>query len=703
MKLIIQPGRWLQSLPLRTNRRLQSAITVAIIFVITYLILAVVTMPARVRLEVGRPSSRTIYAPRDFIDEYVTEQLRQAAEEAVPDVYDYDEAVRDGAVADLEFFFQKTLSLQADASLEPEDRLTRLQQLFSGAIPASPDLKVFLAVERETLRDLQLRLAGLVEEIMEQGIKEGGVETARRYAYQEIALFPFSAEVKRVSEKMLDPLITPNMLPNPAATALNRELARQQVEPVLILRGTLLISEGETVTAKHLAQLSGLGLVRGGQTDYPAFFGLLILLLILFTVIGIYLAVFVKNIFDSLSAQLLLGLVLIVTLIFAIAATYFSGYLIPVAMGAILITVMFGYKPAVMMNVVLSVLVGLITGGDFVFVVVALVGGMVAIFGVSRISQRSDLAKAGIYVSAANVAVIVASFLLLGNLHLEYSFIKEFGYGLLAGIGNGIFSAVIAIGLLPYLESGFGLTTAITLLELSNPNKPLLRQLQMKAPGTYYHSIMVGNLAEAAAEVVGADPLLARVGAYYHDIGKLKRPYFFTENQLAGDNPHEKISPNLSALIIASHVKDGLELGRRHRLPALILDIIAQHHGTGLISFFYQQALESGRPEEVPVEKFRYEGPLPQTKEAAIIALADAVEAGVRSLSKPVGSRVEGLIRRIIKEKLNDGQMDECDLTLKELDKIGDSFVYILSGIYHSRVEYPEKDLRAEIERSAAR
>lgn len=703
MKIRFQPGQWLlKPLLVRTDRRIQSAVMVSIIFLITYLLLAVVTMPARVNMEVGRPSTRTVYAPRDFIDEYVTEQLRRAAEEAVPEVFDYDEAVLIGATAALDAFFAEALALQADASLDTEEKIVSLQQLFTETM-SGPALEAFLALDPGTLRDLRERLAGLVEEIMEQGIREGGVETARRYAYQAIALFPFSSEVKRVSEKLVDPLIAPNMLPNPAATVLNRDLARRQVEQVVILRGTLLISEGETVTAKQLAQLTSLGLVRGAQADYPAFLGLFLLLAVLFAVVGIYLAIFVKNVFENLSLLLLLGLVLIITLIFAIAATYFSGYLIPVAMGVILITVMFGYKPALVMNVVFAVLVGLVTGGDFAFILVALLGGLVAIFGVSRVSQRGDLAKTGIYVAGANTAVIIAAFLLMGNLHFEYSFIKEFGSSLLAGIGNGIFSAVVAIGLLPYLESGFGLTTSITLLELSNPNNPLLRQLQMKAPGTYYHSVMVGNLAEAAAEAVGADALVTRVGAYYHDIGKLKRPYFFTENQLSGANPHQRISPNLSALIIGSHVKDGIEMGRRHRLPAVILDIIGQHHGTSLISFFYQLALENGDPEKVPVEKFRYDGPLPQTKEAAIITLADAVEAGVRSLSKPVGSRVDALIRRIIKDKLNDGQMDECDLTLKELDKIGDSFVYILSGIYHTRVEYPEKDLRAEIERSASR
>jgi cyclic-di-AMP phosphodiesterase PgpH len=374
-----------------------------------------------------------------------------------------------------------------------------------------------------------------------------------------------------------------------------------------------------------------------------------------------------------------------------------------VAMGVILITVIYGYKLAVLMNLIFALLVALITGGEFVYLLPALIGGLVAIYAVSRVSQRSDLAKAGLYVAASNTAVIISLFLFMGNLSLEYGFLRDLGYALVAGIANGLLSSIIAIGMLPYLESAFGVTTAITLLELSNPNHPLLRQLLSRAPGTYYHSMMVCNLAEAAAEAVGADALLTRAGAYYHDIGKLKRPYFFTENQLSGRNPHEKISPNLSALIIGAHVKDGVELARKHRLPSVITDIIRQHHGSSLISFFYQQALEANGQENVSIDKFRYEGPLPQTKEAAIIMLADAVEAGIRSLSKPAGSRVETLIRRIIKEKLNDNQMDESDLTLKELDQIGDAFVNIMAGIYHTRIEYPEKDLKAEFERSAVK
>jgi hypothetical protein len=271
---------------------------------------------------------------------------------------------------------------------------------------------------------------------------------------------------------------------------------------------------------------------------------------------------------------------------------------------------------------------------------------------------------------------------------------------LILGSVNGILSSILTNGAVPYLESAFGITSSVRLLELSNPGNPLLRRLQIEAPGTYHHSLLVGNLAEAAADAVGGDSLLVRVAAYYHDIGKMKRPYFFIENQM-GDNPHDKIAPTLSTLILTSHVKDGVELAREHKLPQGIVEIIEQHHGDSLCSFFYHKAVEGNKNENITEDDFRYEGPKPQTKEAAIVMLADAVEAAVRSLQNRTPGRVEGLVRKIIKDKLMDGQLDESDLTLKDLDNIAGAFIRVLSGIFHNRIEYP--DVTREMERRKTR
>ncbi|NLA12163.1 MAG: HDIG domain-containing protein [Firmicutes bacterium] len=687
--------------PLRWDLGVQRLALAAVVFAVLYLLLVVVCIPGRVNVELNRPSPKTIYAPREAIDEYTTGQLRQAAAAAVPEVFDYIPTVEEEALGAVADFFARVAEIRDDIELSGDEKIGAFQALFDTELPAST--AEALHSEKVILLDLENRLKEALKEVFEQGVKINGVETAQKQIEHEIALFPFDVRLKQVAEKLAAPLVKPNMIANYDATAANQETARQAVDPVILQRDTLIVSEGELVTEKQIAQLESLGLLRGKQADYGGIIGLFVLLLIIFILVSIYLSQYLRNVYDSPKMLLLLGLVVIITLLITILATYFSPFWIPAAMGVILVTVMFGYRLAVLMNLVFALLVGFITGSEISYLLIALTGGLAAIYAVSRVSQRGDLAKAGLYVAGTNAATILAQFLFWGSLSLETGVLKELGYALVAGVGSGLLSSIIAIGLLPYLESAFGLTTSITLLELSNPNHPLLRRLQTTAPGTYYHSMMVCNLAEAAAEAVNADPLLTRVGAYYHDIGKIKRPYFFTENQLSGENPHDKISPNLSAMIIRLHIKDGVELARKYRLPLVIEDIIRQHHGTSLIAYFYQQAVESSNGEQVFIDNFCYEGPLPQTKEAAIIMLADAVEAGARSLAKPVGIRVEGLIRRIIKDKLNSGQMDECDLTLKELDQIGDTFAKIMAGIYHTRVEYPEKDLRAEIEGSALR
>ncbi len=689
-----------RSVSFRDNIMLQKIALAAALFLAIYLLLIISSMPARLDLSIGRPSPKTIYASRDTIDEYTTNRLRESAADSVSSVYNDNPAVLENALEQIDQFFEAVFEIKADEEAEYDDKIYALQELTEEELPEST-LEALL-IEQATLLSMQRRLSSVVTEIFQQGIREEDLQSTRRRVTQEIALLPFNSELKRIAEQLVLPMVEPNRFLDVAATEAMREQARQEVEPVIVLRNTLIVSEGEPVTAQQMALLESMGLLRGRQADYFGYVGLFFLLLIVFIVVTIYIRIFVNHVFRSPPYLTLMGLVVIITLVFAIAATYFSGYLIPVAIGVILLTVLFGYKLAVIINLVFALFVGLITSGDFAFVIVAMLGGMVSIYAVSTLSQRSDLARAGFFVAVTNAGVIVSIFFFFGNVSLETDSLVSLGYSVLAGIGSGIFSSVIAIGLLPYLETFFGVTTAITLLELSNPNHPLLKEMLQKAPGTYYHSMMVSNLAESAAESVKADALLTRVGAYYHDIGKLKRPYFFSENQLSGDNPHSKLSPNLSSLIIGAHPKDGFEMGKKHKLPEAILDITSQHHGTSMISFFYQQALENCEHEEVPMEKFRYEGPKPQTKEAAIIMLADVVEAGVRSLSKPAGGRVETMIRRMIKEKVDDGQLDECDLTFKEIDLIAQSFVYIMSGIYHSRIEYPEKDLKAELERSSS-
>ncbi|MFN8576884.1 MAG: HDIG domain-containing protein, partial [Candidatus Sericytochromatia bacterium] len=298
-------------------------------------------------------------------------------------------------------------------------------------------------------------------------------------------------------------------------------------------------------------------------------------------------------------------------------------------------------------------------------------------------------------VSIVNILIIVSLKLITNNIETT-SLIRDLSWG----GASGICSAILAIGSLPYLESVFGLITSFKLFELANPNQPLLKQLMVKAPGTYQHSLVVGNLAEAAAEAVNGDPLLTRVGAMYHDIGKMVRPYFFIENQLGIENQHSKISPRLSALVITAHVKEGLELAKEYKLPSTISDFIPMHHGTSLIAYFFHQAKQTENPENVMEEHFRYPGPKPQTKETAILMLADATEAAVRAISKPTVDQIQKTIGKIIKARIDDGQLSEAPLTLVDLEKISVEFLRILQSLYHSRIEYPsEKQIMKDLGR----
>ncbi|MGI6658404.1 MAG: HD family phosphohydrolase [Dethiobacteraceae bacterium] len=674
-------------------------ILLAILLYFALLLILFFTLKSnRLDLELGKPSPRRIVAEWEALDIYETERLREQAAEAVAESFDYDPTVLNRAEERVNNFFKQVQEVRA-LQLEEEEKAALLQETVEVELTDVLALAL-LQARPQDLADMQAELAEVLQVILQQGVKPAGVETAQRQAAQEINFLIFDQDQKRVMVRITEAVIEPNMIYNAETTNQARQAAREAVAPVRILEGTEIIQEREIVTQRHLEQLEALGLLRDSFGGIPMFFGLAAILLILFIVISVYLYIYQQAIYENTTLLLLLGLIVLLTLTFAIAANYFSGYLVPVAMGAFLIAVLLNAELAVLMTLAFSVFVVLITGNDFRYMLAALFGGLVASFSVTDLSRRSDITKAGFYVAAVNVLAVFGLFLYTGNLRFGYDILREFGVSIFAAVANGLVSAVMAIGLLPYLESGFGLTTAVTLLELADPAHPLLKQLLLEAPGTYHHSLLVANLAEAAAETVGGDPLLARVGAFYHDIGKLKRPYFFIENQMGGANPHDKISPNLSTLIITSHIKDGLEMAQKANLPQVIQDIIYQHHGNSLVSFFYQQAEKNRDSKEVVREEnFRYEAPIPQTKEAAIIMIADAVEAAVRSLSRPAVGRVEAIVRKIIKDKLNDGQFDQCDLTLKDLDTIAVALVKILSGIYHTRIEYPEKELRAEIER----
>ncbi|HEY9766661.1 MAG TPA: HDIG domain-containing metalloprotein, partial [Chroococcales cyanobacterium] len=417
------------------------------------------------------------------------------------------------------------------------------------------------------------------------------------------------------------------------------------------------------------------------------FIGICFTVLLFHYLLVSYLRLFEVPITRSPSQFTLLAVVMSGTLItyWVLKSLNASPFLIPLAMEAMLLTIFLSPRVAIFATALTGLLGGFAYGVSPGILNVALIGSLAAIFSVTRLRQRFDLGRAGLVVSFVQALAVAA---LAGIEGGGWQF--WLSNGIWAAI-SGVVSAVIAIGVLPYVEGIFGITTIFKLMELANPSHPLLRQLLLKAPGTYHHCILVGNLGEAAAEAVGADPLLVRVGAYYHDIGKIKRPYFFIENQLGMDNQHERINPRLSTLVITSHVREGLELAKEYRMPKAVQDFIAQHHGKSLVSYFYHQAIQSENPKQVQEEHFRYPGPRPQSKETAIVMLADAVEASVRSLNRPTPEQIEAMVRKIVHARLSDGELSDSPLTLHEIEAIITTFNRIVQGLFHTRIEYPDQ------------
>ncbi|MCK4859992.1 MAG: HDIG domain-containing protein, partial [Candidatus Omnitrophica bacterium] len=357
---------------------------------------------------------------------------------------------------------------------------------------------------------------------------------------------------------------------------------------------------------------------------------------------------------------------------------------IPAASAPMLVAMLLGSPLAIFLTIVLSLFSGLLTNSLHISIL-CFAGGIVGVYAVEGIKRRAQLVKAGFLVGFVNLLVVVSLSLLRKQEFLEL--MKD---GLWA-MSQGLLSAFMVMGVLPLFEHLFKLTTNISLLELSDLNHPLLKRLIMEAPGTYHHSLIVGNLSESASEAIGANSLLARVASYYHDIGKIEKSEYFSENQ-KGKNKHNKLVPTMSSLIIIKHVKDGVEMCHKYNLPRQIIEIIKQHHGTSLVPYFYQRALDLEKDKKVNEESFRYPGPKPQSKEAAIVMLADSIEASSRSLDNPSPSRLKGLVQKIINDKFIDHQLDECNLALTDLSKITESFSYILNGVFHNRIKYPERE-----------
>ena len=517
-------------------------------------------------------------------------------------------------------------------------------------------------------------------------------------------------DLKESVIRLATQLTIPNVVFNVQQTEQNRNIARKNVQEIMIhdefQKGQIIVDKGHVVTQRHLRIIERMGenekISDSGQIVAGVFVFTILFILVLFMFGQANISKFKPTTRDTL----FLASVLVLGLLLARSAVVVSDavsqqidfipanawwFAIPVATTGMLIRLILNSEFAVIFAILFAALVGIMTDQSFAFAWFVAISCLIGAGTVGQVKDRMTLVWSGVFVGIVNIFTMSALLLIQG----EFFTVHAFAY-LVFAFGGGLASGFLATGILPLFETIFGYTTDIKLLELANLNHPALRELIVRAPGSYHHSMMVGALCENAAEAIGCNPLLARVGAYYHDIGKAKNPEYFAENQKSG-NPHDKLKASMSALIIKAHVKDGVEMAKQHRLPKIIQDFIAQHHGTNLIAYFYHKAKKNEQP-NAPVNEddYRYPGPKPQFRETAICLLADGIEAASRAMSEPTPARLKGLVQKMINKAFTDGQLDECDLTLKDLNKIANAFNLILNGIYHHRPEYPEQKKSTE-------
>jgi cyclic-di-AMP phosphodiesterase PgpH len=675
--------------------------------------------PEKLDLSLFTVADMTIRSPGTVEDNQSTEKKRKEALDQVQDVYILKKEYTQNRVDLITSIFDSALEVNAEMKEELKkeqllnvdklpsktfeqdisNKITRLKakltdsvtkdlsdQVFSSLIQANDD-------ELSIAKDLTVTS---INNVMTKRISAENVENAKKKVEEELKYTTLNKGLKSAAIELGRYAVIQNEFYDSSATEELRQQASKSVEPVKILQGQIIVEEGELINREIFRQLKLVGLLDNGNAFKP-FLGLAFFIIIFLSSIYYYFYQMKTNVEKRQTYLLMFGIVfavsiLLIKIISMLQIVNYAeiGYLFPAAMGGMLIKILIDEKLAILFSIVMSVcgsilfnegITGTLNYSEGIYILFSALAGILFL---SSQNHRSKILQAGMFAASVNLVTILA-LLFLSNGH--YSGL-DYGYYLLSALVSGISSAVLTIGFLPFLESSFGILSSLRLIELSNPNHPLLRKILTEAPGTYHHSVMVANLAESACEAIGANGLLARVGCYYHDVGKTRRPNFFIENQLNQNNPHDRLLPEKSANIIIAHVADGVNILKKYHMPKEIIEIAEQHHGTTLLKYFFHKAQQRGA--DFKEEEFRYPGPKAQTKENAVVGIADSVEAAVRSLTQPTPDLIESLVKNIIEDRLEDGQLNECDLTLKELEIVSQTLCDTLKGIFHSRIEYPE-------------
>lgn len=677
--------------------------------IILSILLSIHLLPDKISAQVGDISPQEIRAHRTvrYVNSIETERMRQEAAERADKVYKIVPMASSQASEFVSSILDIIRCARIDEKLSStEAKADYIKRNLRYDIKKDT-LIALLAADVHTFDQIENYSRQCVGEIMDREIRDDtdDVQKARAEFSRRITNYLGSTKYADAAVQVGNTLIRANRIFDPLRTKEARDNAKRlvTVQYRQISLGEVVIEKGEHVTPAHIDKFMALGLSHP-QIDYITV--LCISLLVAF-VVGfaiVYMARYHNHIYSSTKFLVLLSIIVVLSVLglklggtmlgLRLSGVQFGYFaMIWISTAGMLTAIMLNPQLAVLVVAVLSTTSGLAMNNELRWALAALISSLVAIYAVSDIRHRSDLMRAAAMIGMANLAIVW----LIGRISGDA--INDLLMGSTWAIAGGPASIFLFWLGTAALEKPFGITTHIRLLELSDTNNPILKRLLMEAPGTYSHSIFVGNITSAAAEVIGADALLVRVASYYHDVGKMKRPHFFVENQHV-ENAHDNLNPSLSALVIRSHTKDGLELALEYKLPPTICELMSQHHGTSLVRYFYHQATEDGTNGSAALEQqFRYEGVKPQSKESALLMLADSVEAASRSLSKPTLGCIENLVDEIIAEKLSDGQLDESELTFRDISSIRDSFMRTLTSMLHARIEYPDPPA-AEVKRS---
>ncbi len=662
-------------------------------------------------VELFQLSEETIRSAKTVEDPVRTEQERQRAAADITPSYQFNEESANNQLAVIESLFgyisEARLSPGEDSDKSPKmpemlealSENLRLMETSDNGLRLTTEMqRELLLLPEEELQTMKQVIKRLVEAQLVEPVRLNDLPEVRNKVEQQLR------EESGIPASVLQAAITigrfaivPNEIINEKLTQAQAEQAMASIEPTRILQGQVLVQEGQVVDKEIYRKLELSGMTQG-QADVKPFFGLALFVLIAVGILAVLIQRTNKPRLNKFTYLLVIATVLLISLSLMKLVAIVSGnfdviiaFLFPSALAGMLVRLVLDERAAVYVTFLVGVIGGMMLQEGNASVVqmeitlYLLFGGLAGVYLIDLEGRRGKVLQTSLAVAATN-ALFISFYLLVSQGQYDWS---ELAFYFGAAVVSGIASGAMAIGLLPFFEIAFGLLSTMKLIELSNPNHPLIKRILMETPGTYHHSVMVANLAEASCEEIGADGLLARVGCYYHDIGKTIRPQFFIENQMNMKNPHDTLPPETSRDIIIAHATNGANILREHKLPKEIIDIAEQHHGTSLLKFFYYKAKE--KDPALDEDSYRYAGPKPQSKEAAVISVADSVEAAVRSMKEPTSEKIKNLVNAIVEDKLKDGQFDECELTMKEIHAIKQVMCETLNGIFHSRIEYPSE------------